>query len=240
MTNRYPNSQEQQTIEGLELSHDERHDDEGRADPCASARSGHDDSGAATAADSGAESSDERRGDRRVGGEDGAVDQTRDAVDEIGDVVDAEIIDDNDPKVKRLVEMSLSWSGELPHPGDLERYEALCPGITSRLLDQKDQSLAIVASRTRTVERAVDAEATTQETLAVADMEALRRGQWLSWSISMAAIVASIVGLSLGYPVALAALIVPIVQVSGKLIRTVTDGHERLSAPAHPPKKNDE
>ena len=158
-----------------------------------------------------------RAGNRELGG--------------LGEVVDAELVGDANPS--QVIETL--WSGQLPHPEDLERYEALHPGITGRILDQKDRQLEVMEVRARTVARAVDAEANSTEILAAADRDALKRGQYLSWSIALAACVIAIVGLVAGQAVALVAIIVPAIQVASRLVRTVTDGHAQpVEAPSEP------
>lgn len=109
-----------------------------------------------------------------------------------------------------------------------------------------EREVQIAETREATVRDAVEAESDVKRSLAAADTGALRRGQWQSWSISLVALSAVILGLCLGYPQALFAIIVPIVQAGASLVRTVTqarsagDDTDRPSAPKNDDSDDDE
>lgn len=85
---------------------------------------------------------------------------------------------------------------------------------------ERDQQIAI--QRENTVHEAVVAESDVKKTLALADRESLARGQWMSWSIGIGAVAVAIIGLLLGYPATVTALVVPLAQIGGQLVKTVT------------------
>lgn len=102
----------------------------------------------------------------------------------------------------------------------------------------------ISEQREATIRSAVDAESDVKRALATADTEALRRGQWLSWSISLVSLSAVILGLVLGYPQALWGIVVPIVQAGVSLVRTVTqaqrDGDDRRASSRDSPAESED
>lgn len=208
------------------MSH-EQADTEGRDRTGEPPRSRHDEHDTATTTDAATSSPEQRDGDRGIGDEDGALRATRDEVDSVDDAIEAEFVDG--PPMQRLRSVMSRWSGELPHPADAERYEQLSPGTLDRLIVLKERQMAVAEQEVRlsemregTIREAVDAEADVKRELAVADTGALRRGQWLSWSISLVALGAVMLGLTLGYPQALWGIVVPIVQAGASLVRTVT------------------
>ncbi|QDK01135.1 hypothetical protein I5J50_gp29 [Mycobacterium phage Purky] len=185
------------------------------------------DSSAAT--DTSADGPEQRADDRKVSAEDSALSAARDKVDAVDEAIEAEFVDDPTSNRSDLRSVVAQWSGELPHPADAERYEAISPGTLDRLIRLKERQMGAVEHELRiderreeTIRSAVDAEADVKRSLAAADRDALQRGQYLSWSISLAAMIAVMVGLSLGYPQALWAIGVPIVQAGASLVRTVT------------------
>lgn len=166
--------------------------------------------------------------DRRGGDTNSEVSAARSAVGSADDAIEAEIVEDGQ---KRLIEsvISSAWSGALPHPDDAERYERLSPGTLDRLMAIKERQMSVAEHEMRisekredTIRCAVDAEADVKRSLAHADAGALKRGQFLSWTISTACIVTVAFGLWLGYPQAVWGIIVPALQAGTSLIRTVS------------------
>ncbi len=185
---------------------------------------------------------DQRDGDRAVSDENGALRAKRDEIDSIDDAIEAELV--NDPPKERLRSVMSQWAGKLPHPDDAERYELISPGTLDRLISIEERRMGVVERevhiaemREATVRGAIEAESDVKRSLAAADKGALQRGQWQSWSISLVALGAVFLGLVLGYPQALFAIIVPIVQAGASLVRTVTQARnagedaDRTSAP---------
>lgn len=212
------------------MSHeqDDYADSDGAGEP---PRGRHDEHGSSDATDPAAAGAEQRDDDRDVSDAHGAVSATRDEVDSVDDAIEAEIV--NDPPRRRLQSVLSSWSGELPHPADAERYEALSPGTLDRLITLNERRMTVVERevdiserREETIRSAVDAESDVKRALADADKDALRRGQWLSWSISLISLGAVILGLTLGYPQALWGIVVPIVQAGVSLVRTVTQARQ--------------
>lgn len=189
--------------------------------------------------DPGTPEPEQRAGDHEGSSGDGALSAARHNLEDVDAEIDAEIVEDRPHRLQAAMAM---WSGQLPHPDDAERYEALAPGTLDRLLTLKERQMGVVEhdmhieeQRESTVRASVDASSDVKRALASADKDALQRGQWLSWSISVAAMAAVIVGLILGYPQALWAIGVPIVQAGASLVRTVTQGKEpRKSEPPKP------
>jgi uncharacterized membrane protein len=207
------------------LSH-EQADTTGRDDSRLPTGGRHDEHDSATPLDIDPAGAEQRDGDHPGSAEDGALSAARHTLEDLDAAIDAEIVED---RPKRRHAVMASWSGHLPHPDDAERYEALSPGTLDRLLELQERRMGVMEHDMRieeqrevTIRVAVDAEADVNRSLADADKDALQRGQWLSWTISLAAMVAVIVGLMLGYPQALWAIGVPIVQAGATLVRTVT------------------
>ena len=206
--------------------------DEGRGEPREQTGRGHDDHDSASPVDSEPASAKQRPGDSGVGGQECAVSSPRDSIDAADETIEAEVVDD--PSAGRISAVMTQWSGELPHPDDSERYEQILPGTLDRMLTLNERRMGVIerdqeiaAQREATVRTAVDAESDVKRELASADREALARGQWLSWTISVAAMAAAILGVVLGHPQALWAVVVPVAQVAGSLIRTVTQSGEK-------------
>lgn len=200
--------------------------------PGGAPRGGHDERDSSPHADRAAQVRDKRDGSRGVGAEDGAISAAPgDNLDSVDDAIDAEVVDGSPRDLIRSV--MAQWSGDLPHPDDAERYERIAPGTLDRLIALNERRMGVVEreidiadSREATVRAAVNAEADVKRSLAAADTGALRRGQWLSWSISVASIGAVFFGLHLGHPQALWGLGVPIVQAGVSLVRTVTQAQQ--------------
>lgn len=160
-------------------------------------------------------------------------------VESVDDAIDAEIVDGSPHE--RLRAVMSQWSGNLPHPDDAERYERIAPGTLDRLIALDERRIGVVErevdlaeTREQTVRTAVEASSDVRRVLADADTGALRRGQWQSFTLSLASLGAVIFGLSLGYPQALWGLGVPIVQAGAVLVRTVTQAQEHGGKSASP------
>ena len=202
--------------------HHECRDEAGRA---TGSRHPHDDPGTPPHSRTSASGQRSRDGEiSRKERERGALRREVEAADE---TIEGEILDP--PGSERVHAVISQWSGELPHPDDAERYEALQPGTFDRLVRMNERRLSIVekdqesaATREETIRTAVTAEADVKRELASADTEALKRGQWMSWSISAGSLAIIAFGLAVGQPAALTAVIIPIIQVGAQLVRTVT------------------
>ncbi|AMS02258.1 hypothetical protein SEA_PHRANN_32 [Mycobacterium phage Phrann] len=192
-------------------------------------RGRHDEHDSPAANDASTDGPEQRADDRNVRAEDSALSEARDKIDAVDEAIEAEFVDEPTKNRSDLRAVVAQWSGELPHPADAERYEAIAPGTLDRLIRLKERQMGAVEHELRiderreeTIRSAVDAESDVKRSLATADRDALKRGQYLSWTISLTAMAAVIVGLSLGYPQALWAIGVPIVQAGASLVRTVT------------------
>ncbi|MFT4126252.1 MAG: hypothetical protein QM662_08485 [Gordonia sp. (in: high G+C Gram-positive bacteria)] len=218
---------------------------EGRDESRTATGSGNEYHDPAASADPQSAGADERPRDRRVRSSECQVSPPRNSVEDVSDTIDGEVLPPTE--ARRIGAVVSQWSGDLPHPDDAERYEQLQAGTFDRLLAlnerrmgviERDQELAF--KREQTVGEAVSAEADVKRSLASADAEALRRGQWMALGISLCALLIAGLGLILGYPVALAALLVPVVQIAGQLIRTVTNTHNSSSGMESTPRHQEE
>lgn len=79
-----------------------------------------------TSADAAAPDGDERDSDHGVRSENGALRAARDELDSAEEALEAEIVD-HLPKAGRPRSIISQWSGDLPHPDDAVRYEAIAP-----------------------------------------------------------------------------------------------------------------
>ncbi|EIV27920.1 hypothetical protein [Mycobacteroides abscessus] len=184
-----------------------------------------------TSADAAAPDGDERDSDHGVRSENGALRAARDELDSAEEALEAEIVD-HLPKAGRPRSIISQWSGDLPHPDDAVRYEAIAPGTLDRLISLKERHMSVIEREVEIAERradtvhiAVSAESDVRRSLAEADTGAIKRGQWQLWSISAFSLAAVITGLLLGYPQALIGILVPIVQAGTALVTTVTQQH---------------
>lgn len=222
------------------MSH-EQDDDPSSDGPRKQTRGRSDERDSGSAADNSATPPNQREDDSRVSPQDGTVGDQIDSADE---AIEAEIVD---PRPGGQIRSIVSeWSGNLPHPDDAERYERISAGALDRMISLNERRMAVVEHEVRisekrqdTVRLAVEAEADVKRALATADTGALQRGQWLSWSISLVALVAVIIGLLLGHPIALWGIVVPIAQTGASLVRTVTqarrdgdDGGQKTAPPS--------
>lgn len=206
-------------------------EDSGREQSRSTTRRGHHEHDPAPPDDNDPTPGDKRAGDSGFGHREGSLSETYSGVAELDETLDAEIIGGSDA---RMITAITQWSGDLPRPEDLAEYESILPGIADRLvainerrMGAIERELGISEAREQTVREAVLGEVAVNTTLAEADRAALNQGQWLSWSISALCLVAVFVGLALGYPQALWALGVPVVQAGTVLVRTVTQSHSQ-------------
>nr|WP_226950089.1 DUF2335 domain-containing protein [Rhodococcus rhodochrous] len=132
-----------------------------------------------------------------------------------GEIVDA--IEESAPAIARRVTSRHSvhirqegWSGPLPRPSDLAEYEAILPGLANRIVAM--------------AETTVDTQSVVERTLATGDVEAVRRGQYLSSAIVVACVAGAIIAAVNDLPWASIGFLVPaVVQFAPKLIRSVRE-----------------
>ncbi|MFD3462514.1 DUF2335 domain-containing protein [Nocardia fluminea] len=111
-----------------------------------------------------------------------------------------------------------SWSAPLPHPSDLAGYEAVLPGAADRILQMAEETIQTGSY----VER----------TLATGDAEAIRRGQWIVWSIVVTSIVAALICGLIGQPWLGAAIVgVGSAPILPKIVRSIR-GPSEADTPA--------
>jgi hypothetical protein len=74
---------------------------------------------------------------------------------------DPEIVDDSSEEarefaheISRRLMVASSWTGRLPHPSDLEKYDALVPGAASKLIDEAIQP-SVLAEKSIELDRDV-------------------------------------------------------------------------------------
>ncbi|MGW4580381.1 DUF2335 domain-containing protein [Rhodococcus aetherivorans] len=139
---------------------------------------------------------------------------------EVVEVTESEIVDaieESAPGIARRVTQGHSlhirsedWSGPLPRPSDLAEYEAVLPGLADRIV--------------KMAETAMENQTAVERTLATGDVEAVRRGQYLSTAVVVVTLIGAIVAALLKLPwLAVAFLLPSIVQFAPKLIRSVRE-----------------
>lgn len=144
------------------------------------------------------------------------------AVAEVEEILEGEI---DERRVEEIISHE-SWKGPLPPPAALAAYERVLPGAADRAFAMAERTLEIRHTREQTVRIAVEGEVSVQTTIAEADRDALKRGQYLAAAISGLIGVLSFAGLWLT-PWAAVGFAVPLAQVAAALVRTVSDETSR-------------
>ncbi len=105
----------------------------------------------------------------------------------------------------------MSWRGQAPHPSDLQGYDNVQAGFAERVLAMS--------------EAAVHAEAFERRTLAQGDVDAVKRGQYLSSVIVALGLIFAFVVIVLGGNTFVAALgLTPaVMQFASTLVRSVRE-----------------
>ncbi|MCH9732342.1 MAG: DUF2335 domain-containing protein [Actinomycetia bacterium] len=149
----------------------------------------------------------------------GEIAAARRAVAEVEEILDGEI---QDPRRVDQIISEQHWEGPLPPPAALAAYERVLPGAADRAFTLAERNLDVTHMRAQTVRIAVEGEVAVQTITAEADRDALKRGQYLAAGISGLIGALSFGGLFLT-PWAAIGFAVPLAQVAGALIRTVSD-----------------
>lgn len=176
----------------------------------------------ATSADVGSGNSEECGGN----GSDGSkrLDAASEEIAAVEEVLEGEIDDDQlVNRVERSIKTSQSWKAPLPPPESLAAYERVLPGAADRVFRLAERTVGIQESRAAVIRTAVNGEVMVQTTLAEADRDALKRGQWLAAGISTLVSILSVVGM-FATPWAAVGFAVPLAQIASSLVRTVSDG----------------
>lgn len=115
---------------------------------------------------------------------------------------------------RELLQASEYWSAPAPSPEMLAKYLEIDPTLAERAFSMAEQSVA--ASNDEII------------TLAHGDVDALRRGQWMSFIMFVLSIGTALVAFALSESAALAGLFLApaVLQFLGKFIRTVRMGEK--------------
>lgn len=203
------------------MNHDDDIDAQ-RAAEGTPARGRHSDDHTSQVADHPSEDDDLGGGDDSLGDANSQVDQQQiEEVAEVDEILDGEFADD--PQLRGQI-TETSWRAPLPPPHALEHYERILPGAADRVLRMAERQLDIREARESTVHMAMQGEVNVQKTLAEGDRDALKRGQYLAAGISALVAALSFAGMFLT-PWAAIGFAVPLAQVAGALVRTISDGH---------------
>lgn len=220
------------------MSHDDKHG--GREEEGRIARSRRDVGTATTDADEPAQArnvGDGDRNERRKAGQSGSsvLADAAAEVSAVDDILEGEV---DEAEVAAIIR-SEQWTGPLPPPAALAAYEHILPGAADRVLTMAEREVGLRESRELTVRAAVDGEVEVQVTVARADRDALRRGQYIAGAISLV-----VAGLSFGgmflTPWAVVGFAVPLAQIASTVVRTVSDGIVRRSGYGRPDGENSE
>ena len=141
------------------------------------------------------------------------------AVAQVEEILDGEI---DDPQQVERVIAEQHWEGPLPPPAAIAAYEEVMPGAADRAFRLAERNMDLKMLRAETVRAAVDGEVVVETITAEADRDALKRGQYLAAGISALIGALSFAGLFLT-PWAAVGFVVPLAQVAGALVRTVSD-----------------
>lgn len=182
---------------------------------------GHDAGASEETLDAPADVGDDHRSERDSDSSPGRreVESARQAVAEVEEILDGEI---SDPRqVERIISQE-HWQGPLPPPGALAAYERVLPGAADRAFTLAEREVDLKHVRAQTVRIAVEGEVEVERITAEADRDALKRGQWLAAGISCLIGGLSFAGLFLT-PWAAVGFAVPLAQVAGAIVRTVSD-----------------
>ncbi|OBB41240.1 DUF2335 domain-containing protein [Mycobacterium sp. 852002-51961_SCH5331710] len=161
-------------------------------------------------------------GDQSGAGQAGAELATQDVVAEVEEILEGEI---DDRRVSEIISRE-SWAGPLPPPAALAAYERVLPGAADRAFRLAERTQDLRHEREQTVRTSIEGEIAIQTTIADADRDALKRGQYLAAGISVLIGVLSFAGLFLT-PWAAVGFAVPLAQVATAIVRTVSDGPDR-------------
>ncbi|MGB2718394.1 MAG: DUF2335 domain-containing protein [Rhodococcus sp. (in: high G+C Gram-positive bacteria)] len=116
------------------------------------------------------------------------------------------------------------WEAPLPPPAALAAYERVLPGAAHRVLAMAERHVGIHEARQETVRAAVDGQVKVEVTIAEADRDSLKRGQYLATTVSAFVSALAFAGLFLT-PWAAVGFAVPLAHIASTLVRTVSDGH---------------
>lgn len=124
----------------------------------------------------------------------------------LDEVIDAEFVSE---LKRQVVASSYMWSAPAPSPDTLEAYNQVDPTFADRAMQMAEQSIA-ASNREK-------------EWLAKGDVDALKRGQYLSFGMFVASVGASLLVYFGGGSELLAGLFLapPVMQFLGKFVRTV-------------------
>lgn len=149
------------------------------------------------------------------------------------EIVAAEITEALADEIPRIVQRTVrtthsvatSWQGPMPQPSDFESYERTLPGSADRIL--------------RMAEKALDSQIDTDKTLAHGDVDAVRRGQFLSTAVVVVTLGIALTLAILGAPWGVVSLFVAptLFQFATSLIRSVrepSDKSPKSTSPAAP------
>nr|WP_176458132.1 DUF2335 domain-containing protein [Rhodococcus sp. WWJCD1] len=151
------------------------------------------------------------------------------SVDEVEEILEGVLEDSPGPTGVRRQR----WKGPLPPPAALAEYEKVLPGSANRVLSMAERSMDLQEGRQQTVRVAIDGEVEVQKTIAYADRDSLKRGQWLAAGVSVLVSLLTFAGLFLT-PWAAVGFAVPLAQIATSIVRTVSDGHRDNSESDRP------
>ncbi|WP_454175035.1 hypothetical protein [Gordonia sputi] len=194
-------------------SHGAAADDEARSRP--------DEHSTSSTAEPDSDGTDEcRRNPEERCEDDSEVGQLEHDLDTAEAALEGEIV--TDPPSPRRVRQS-KWKAPLPPPEALAAYNAIDPSFAERIVRSYERQIEIAERREDSINTAVDAQVRIQGMLASADVSLTKRGQWMLYSIAVFSLVAAVVFVVLGSPIAaVVSVILGVLSLSVNLVTTVS------------------